>query len=270
MTTRALLRTFAPSLILSLAICAGCGPKPPSVLLETPAELPADLGDKKLFHTPQAYIYTRDELAAGEMDRMVADVASYVKRKHGRELGKGLVLIMDPKDAPIAATIEDQLILERDPSIMVTKPRHPKTVEETRSRMVDEGIPERPMVRGASLPLPGSKRRDLGLGGFNSPWAIAVPSHELAVESGVEVGVGALRKKRPDISEEQARKLAGSFSNSFAKPFEIVRPIPLFVYWAQAQSDWPDDQRREAILAFIKHVYRSNWLPVPSDDELQW
>lgn len=270
MTTRAFLRTFVPSLILLMSICAGCGPRPPKVLLDSPAEMPADLGEKKLFHTPQAYIYARDELAAGEMDRMVKDVASYVKRKHGRELGKGLVLIMDPKDAPIASTIEDQLVLERDPSIMVTKPRHPKTVEETRSRMIDEGIPERPMIRGASLPLPRSKQSDLGLGGSDAPWAIAVPSHDLAVESGVEVGVGALRKKRPDITEEQARKLAGSFSNSFAKAFEIVRPIPLFVYWAQAQSDWSDDQRREAILAFVKHVYRSNWLPVPSDDELQW
>lgn len=263
-------RAALASVIVAVSIMAGCGPKPPSVLLETPAQLPADLGEKKLFHTPQAYIYARDELAAGEMDRMVKDVASYVKRKHGRELGKGLVLIMDPKDAPIAATIEDQLVLERDPSIMVTKPRHPKTLEETRSRMIEEGIPERPMIRGASLPLTGTKRRELGLGGSDAPWAIAVPSHDLAAESGVEVGVGALRKKRPDISEEQARKLAGSFSNSFAKPFEIVRPIPLFVYWAQSQSDWPDDQRREAILAFIKHVYRSNWLPVPSDDELQW
>lgn len=268
MTTRAFLRTFLPSLILLMSVCAGCGPKPPKVLLDSPAELPADLGEKKLFHTPQAYIYARDELAAGEMDRMVADVASYVKRKHGRELGKGLVLIMDPKDAPVAATIEDQLVLERDPSIMVTKPRHAKSPDEIRKRLVDEGIPEGPSLRAASLPLPTSKCRELGFGGVHAKWAVAVPSNELAQECAVEITVGALKKKRPDIPEEKTRSLARSLSLS--KPFEVGRSIPIYVYWAQSQADWTDDQRIDAIQRFIKYTLRSNWLPVPSDDELQW
>lgn len=201
---------------------------------------------------------------------MVQDVASYVKRSHKCELGKGLVVVMDPQDTPIAGSLEDQIMLERDPSILLTKPRHPKGVEDVRKRMVEEGIPERPMVRGASLPLPKGKLRDIGLSEISVPWAIAIPSHELAMECGVDVGIAALRKKRPDISEEQARKVAGAVSNSLAKAFEVVRPIPLFVYWVQMQPDWQDDQRREAILDFIKHVYRSNWVPVPSDDELQW
>ncbi|MBE7507634.1 MAG: hypothetical protein HS101_15295 [Planctomycetia bacterium] len=261
-------RAALASVIVAVSIMAGCGPKPPSVLLETPAQLPADLGEKKLFHTPQAYIYARDELAAGEMDRMVKDVASYVKRKHGRELGKGLVLIMDPKDAPIAATIEDQLVLERDPSIMVTKPRHAKSPAEVRNRLVDEGIPEGPSILAASVPLPTSKCRELGIGGTQAKWAVAVPSNELAQECAVEITVGALRKKRPDLPEEKTRSLARSLSLS--KPFEVGRSIPIYVYWAQSQADWTDGQRIEAIQRFIKYTFRSNWLPVPSDDELQW
>lgn len=255
---------------LCLAILAGCGPRPPKVLLDAPNELPTELAGRALFHTPQAYIYARSDLAAGEMDRMVKEVATYIERKHDRELGKGLVIVMDPQDTPIAATLEDQFLFETDPSIMVTRPTHLKMVEEVRNRLRDEGIPEGPSVRGTSLPIPPRKLDEMGLKSEKSKWAVAVPSKALAEQCGVEVAVGALQKKRPDISEEQARRAAGSLSGTMAKPFEINRPIPVFICWAQSQSDWSDEQRREAIREFIKHIFRSNWLPVPSDEELQW
>lgn len=259
-----------PWLGICLTVFAGCGPRPPKVVLDAPGGMPRDLAGRQLFHTPQAYIYARSDLAAGEVDRMVKDVATYIEREHDRELGKGLVIVMDPQDAPIAATLEAQFLLETDPSIMVTRPSHPKTVKEVRQRLRDEGIPEGPSVRGTSLPIPEAKLGDLGVVSVGSSWAVAVPSKDLAEECGIEVAVGALRKKRPDISEDRARRATASLSGTMAKPFEINRSIPIFVYWAQSQSDWSDRQRRDAIRGFIKHVFRSNWLPVPSDEELQW
>ena len=47
-------------------------------------------------------------------------------------------------------------------------------------------------------------------------------------------------------------------------------PADKFVSKAQRQKGWSDDQRRGAIRAYLKHVLRSNGLPVPKDEELGW
>ncbi len=253
-----------------LILAAGCGPRPPSVLLDAPLDYPADFGGRRLFHTPQGYIYARSELDAGEADRWLIEVKDYIKRHFDREMEKGVVVVMDPQDKPIAESLEDQVILERDPAIVVTPPSRPKSVEELRKKMRSEGIPERPMIRGSSVPLTARRLRDMGLDAPECPWAVAAPSHALAVECGVEVGVAAFRKQRPDMSEEQARRLARSVSGSLAKAFEIARGQPVFIVWAQRQSDWSDDQRREAIREHIRNTCSANWLPAPSDEDLQW
>lgn len=267
-------RRYLHVLTLELGFMAifasACGPQPPSKLLEAPADYPPTVGGRKLYHTPNAYIYARSEQDAGDADRWVRDLKDYIHDKYDAELEKGIILVMSPEDAPLASTLEEQMVLERDPSLMVTQPSHPKRVEEVRKRMQEEGIPEAAMVRAAPLPLTTDERRKLGLGAQNAPWAVAAPSHALAEKSGIEVGTAALRKKRPDVTEEKARSLVTSMSKSFAKPFEMVRPIPVFVLWTQRQEDWTDDQRREAIREQIKQLYRSNWMPVPKDEELEW
>lgn len=254
---------------VALAV-AGCGPRPPEVILDRPPDFPEAVGARRLFHTPNAYIYARNDVDAGEADRWVREIKSYIKRKHKADLEKGVVLVMDPADPPVIDTLEEQVLLDRDPSIMVTRPRKPKSVEEVRKRLVDEGVPEKPMVRGTSVVVPRSITKEMELKLPDVPWVVAAPSHALAIECGVEVGVGALRKKRPDISEEQARKVVRSLENSFAKPFEMVRGTPVYIAWVQRQAQWTDAERREAILDYLRHLYRSNWIPVPSEDELQW
>lgn len=252
------------------SIGAGCGPKAPKEILEAPPDYPAVLGARKLYHTPLAYIYARFDADAGDADRWLRDMQKYIRDKYDGELDKGIVVVMSPEDVPLATTLEDQMAIERDPSLMVTRPRNPKSVEDVRKRMREEGIPEAAMVRASPLPLSREELRKLGFANQSAPWAVAAPSHALAEQSGVEVGIAALRKKRPDISEEQARSVVRRMASSFAKPFEMVRPIPVFILWAQGRKDWSDDQRREAIREQIKHLYRSNWMPVPSDEELQW
>lgn len=253
-----------------LGAIAGCGPSKPSVLLETPANVPTELNGRKLYHTPQAYIYARSDKAAGEADRWVLDVKNYIKRNHKRELEKGVVIVMDPADPPFAQTLVDAYIIERDPSIVVTQPRRPKSVADLRKQMAAEGIPERASVKATTLALSRVRLEDLRLNVPVAPWATAAPSHELAVECGIEVGAGGLRKKRPDWSEEQARKAASMFKDSFAKAFEITRGNPVFIAWAQRQSDWSDDQRRDAILKYLRHTFTTNWLPPPKDEDLEW
>jgi hypothetical protein len=72
------------------------------------------------------------------------------------------------------------------------------------------------------------------------------------------------------MNEEQARKAATMFKDSFARAFEIGRGNPVFIAWAQRQSDWSDDQRRDAIRAYLRHVFKSNWLPAPKEEDLEW
>jgi hypothetical protein len=249
---------------------SGCGPARPKVLLESPAEYPDNWADRQLYHTPQGYIYARSETAAGEADEWLKEVKGYIKRKYKSELGKGVVVVMEPADEPVARTLEDELALERDPALMPTKPRKPKTVEEFRRKMADEGIPEGAMVRGATIPLPAGRLRQMGLNAAAADWAVAAPSHALAVDCGIEVGASALRKKKPDLTPEQARKGASMFGSSFAKGFEITRGDPVFVLWAQRQKDWSDDQRREAIKERMRHTCRSHWLPAPKNEDLEW
>jgi hypothetical protein len=249
---------------------AGCGPQPPKLVSETPKDVPAEFGGRKLYHTSQAFIYARSDTAAGEADRWVNDVNSYIKRNYNRDLEKGIVLVMDPADPPIAQTLEDVHLLEYDSSMMTTQPRHPKSVAEVRKQMASEGIAERATVKGTVLALPRQKLQDMRLDIHDAAWAVAAPSHELAVECGIDVGAGGLLKKRPEWSEAQARKAASAFKDSFAKAFEITRGNPVFIAWVQRQSNWSDEQRREAILKYLRHSFTSNWLPAPKEEDLEW
>ncbi|HVP10875.1 MAG TPA: hypothetical protein VMV94_06750 [Phycisphaerae bacterium] len=269
-TSRTIRMTSFWSVVTAAVFAAGCGPAKPQVILDTPTNYPAKCGDRTLYHTPQGYIYARSETAAGEADTWLKEVKKYVKQEYKRDLGKGIVVVMDPVDQPVARTIEEELVMERDPSIMPTQPRRPKTPEELRKKMADQGVPEAPMVRGTPLPLTPAKLRQMGLGVPPASWAVAAPSHELAVECGTDVGAGALHKKKPDWTPEQAKKAASMFGSSFAKAFEISRGDAVFMLWAQQQKDWSDEQRRNAILKRQRYTCQSNWLPAPKDEDLEW
>lgn len=256
--------------IAAIAYVSGCGPRPPKVVLDRPAEFPAALDGRQLFHTPNAYIYAHDELEAGEADRWVKQVGDYIQRKHDRSLGKGLVLVMSPTDRPIISTLEEQVAMEHDPSIQRTAPRHPKSVEEVRAKFTEEGISESVALRGVALPLTRAKLAALAAGVPDVPWAVAVPSEALAREVGVEMGVGIVGKRWPNIEEEQARKMLSGRAASLAKPLLVARGQVVYTLWVQQQQDWTDDERREAILKHIRDTLRANWLPVPRDEDLQW
>jgi len=92
----------------------------------------------------------------------------------------------------------------------------------------------------------------------------------LAVECGIEVGTAALRKNRPNIPEEQSRKAANMMGGTLAKAFEITRGDPVFWLWAERQREWSDDKKRDAIRDRIRHTCRSNGLPPPKDEDLEW
>lgn len=257
--------------LLWLAACGG--PAPPQTLLKLPDDYPATWKGHSLYHTPNAFIYAPDDFSAGEADRWVADVRRYVSKCFQGDLGKGVVIVLGPGDEAFAQTIEQQLALERDSEVMVTPPRKPETASEIRRRMRKEGIPEGPTVHAAAVPLTPQKLAEMGLRIHAPVWAVGAPSHERCADSGAEVMIAAFHKKQPKADEKKIRQVMSTNTyarNLGAKPFEVNRAPVLFGLWAQKQKDWSDDRRREEIRRFIKQTLRSNGLPVPKDEDLEW
>jgi hypothetical protein len=99
---------------------------------------------------------------------------------------------------------------------------------------------------------------------------VAAPSHELAVVCGMEVGAAAARKMAPKLTEDQAHKVAEMAKDKMALAFELPRLQVVFEQWVQSQPSMTDDQRRDAIRGYIRHLFRSRWLPVPDDKHINW
>ncbi len=259
------------AIVTILVAVGGCGgPKKPSAVLERPADFPASWEGHQLFNTQVAYIYAVDETSAAMAEKVVKDVAKYIKKNHDRVLPKGLVIVMEPNDPPFVTSLEEIESIQTDPDLPATKRRHPKTPAELRQELAAKGIPEAPMVRAGSIPLSARILRAHGLVLPQLPWAVAMPSRELAVASGTDVFAAALHHQKPDISVARAHEAAAKIPDMAAKAFEVNRGQPIFVLWASEQSDWSEDQRREAILAYVRATLRKNSLPVPKDEALGW
>lgn len=263
---------WMPGFVLIALAAAGCGPTPPKVLLETPKDYPADWAGRKLYHTPQAYIYARSDLAAGEADRWAKEVKDYVQQEYKRDLGKGVIVVMEPADEPVVRTLEEERALARNPEIIPTPPRKPESIEEVRKKLAENGIPEEPTMIAATVPLTKARLRQMGLEAPAAAWAVAAPSHALAAECGVPVNAGIMRKKFPGLfpTDEKALAAAEKMKDKGAQGFEITRGSVLFTVWAQQQQNWTDDQKREAIREHVRHIYRANWLPAPKEEDLEW
>ncbi len=92
--------------------------------------------------------------------------------------------------------------MELDPALIVTPPRSPKTAAEIRKRLDEEGIPEAPMARVASLPLSAARLAALGLNVPRADWAVVAPSHALASQF-----ARPRREGRADRAGDAARRI---------------------------------------------------------------
>lgn len=262
-------RIFCAALLCAAA--GGCGgPKKPTTVLEPPPDFPATWEGHQLYNTKLAYIYAENEASAAMAESVVKDVAKYIKKKHDRVLPKGLVIVMVPDNRPFAESLDDVEAIQTDPELPATKRRHPKSPAQLRSELEAKGVPETPMVRAGSIPLSARLLRTRGLSLPPLPWAVAIPSRELAVNAGTQIFAAALHHQKPNIPLERARDAASKMPDMAARAFEVNRGQPIFVIWASEQSDWTDDQRREAILAYVRSVLKKNSLPVPKDEALGW
>lgn len=93
------MRDAVPTILLmAIAILPGCAP---AVLLDNPPDWPGDWAGRRLFNTPDAFIYAADDLAAGETDRLVRTVVEDFRNQTQREASKGLILVTGEGDPPL-------------------------------------------------------------------------------------------------------------------------------------------------------------------------
>lgn len=83
---------------LLLALLVGCAPR---VVLERPANWPAEWRQRALFNTPGAFIYARNPQFAGEADRWLQSVRRQFERDAGVPPTKGILLVSDVGAPPL-------------------------------------------------------------------------------------------------------------------------------------------------------------------------
>lgn len=225
---------------------------------------------REAFDTRHAYVLARTEQGAKNAQRLATQVADYIRKVHQRDLRKGLIVVVEPGDDPVARTLEDRLAMEQDPGLIKSPPRRTTTAAEIRNELNRGGLPERATLCGSSYPLPAARRRALQAPIPEVPWALVVPSDAMCNEAASDTVVAGMRRQRPDLDAEAARRAASLYVGQASKSFKLARSSQLFIVWANQQADWSDAQRREAIRTFIKKLMTAAGLPAPTDDQMDW
>ncbi|MFQ5425051.1 MAG: hypothetical protein ACE5F9_13875 [Phycisphaerae bacterium] len=241
--------------VLIAAVCAlgaGCGPH---TLLRPPSGLPDRLSGRILWHTPHAYIYAADKTVAGETDRWIASLAGHVRRTYGKDLGKGLVIVIDKKESPVVPSIEELLRLERlaAPPVAKAESRQPDAAEQ-RKKLADSGMSEVLARRITPVVLDDAALAAAGVPPDQLPkdvaWRITAPSHRLMDSAVWQFAPKALEKKK---GKAFAIATAWAWPLAFpeaAKVFRLARDVLVFQRWCRRQPGWSPERRRREVTRF--------------------
>lgn len=162
----------------------GCGP---AQLLDNPAGWPETLAGRRLYHTPNAYIYASSDAAAGEIDRQYQQIADDFHRQTGAEArGKPLLIVIDSDDPPLFEKVEDfyAIAVRQDPNASRdytgVNIRLAESAEEYEAMIAEAGLRGDDLLAMMPLPLEKSDLADtLGMppeAAREPAWAMAVPT----------------------------------------------------------------------------------------------
>lgn len=231
-----------------LALCAGCGP---GKLLERPADMPAELNGRQLWHTERAYIYAKSEATAGETHRWIGEVARHIQRTYDRELGKGLVIVVDEQESPFVDSLDELIRLQAQTARAAGVELHEMpNAEAHRQKLRDAAMSEDLVCRITPFEL---DRQALSAGGFpptlpdDVAWSICCPSQALMQSAMWEFGPKAVEKKQ---GKAFAVATAWAWPLAFAeasKAFRLGRDVLVFELWTIRQPDWSVPKRRDEI-----------------------
>ncbi len=246
-------RTAIVFLGLMFAGLVGCGP---GKLLPNPDTLPEKLGPRVLWHTPVAYVYAADKTVAGEAEGWISELAAHVRRTYGRELGKGLVIVVDKGEPPGIPSLEELVRWQRRTGLASGVPAADlPTVEAQRRKLAESGMSEETLCLITSAVPDDTALLHLGLPSNLPPdvaWRMCCPSHRLMDAAVWDFAPAALEKKK---GKSFAVVTAWAWPLAFpeaAKVFRLARDTLAFELWTQRQQGWSREQRATELARYVK------------------
>lgn len=247
-------RIAAPTVVLFFLV--GCGPARPKIVLDAPEDAAAQWQGRTLYHTPQGYIYARDEAIAGETDAWIRDVQGHVARTYRGRIGKGLVLVTDTDDPqPVVGSLEELQRLEAV-APLTPRPASRPSVIERRKRLDESGMNEAMACQVATVPLDVTLLDRIGLPRAGLPadieWMMTCPSNRLAAKVTREFAPKAIEKKKGKAFLLLAAPAMPAACVEAAKVFQLMRDALAFDLWAARQQDWDDGRRGRESDRYVK------------------
>jgi len=247
----------------------GCAPVK---LLDPPVGWPVEWKSRKLFNTPNAYIYAGNNAAARQVDEIAERVnREFQKRTDGR-LIKGLLLVNDVDEEPVIADHQayTKLMLNRSAAARnqaLTDAQLEAQYAKIRQTMADQGTQAEMELLMTPVSL---GRRDLTrMLGFESnvsdsvAWSAVIPTSALIEHANRENMQSELHNRKiglvlqvplaPIILFEERLRNAKAF---------VARDVAMFRSLAQQQADWSEEKRQDETLAYMERKLNETLLPV--------
>jgi hypothetical protein len=253
-----------PATALLLLVTGACAP---SVLLDRPDEWPAQWRDRRLYHTPNAFIYASSAAAAGEVDRLLVEVTGAFRSRTPGQPEKGLIVVTDTGDPPIADG-ETQLRIVEQPErksattqsaglVVTSRPSdsHDGIDEEDRREFAKLGLSIELLLAGTPF---GIRHADL-TGGLGLPpaaaqsakWAAAMPTRAMCRSMMSKTMSAALKQEEVTLAQ---RLLIAPWlpllESIAADELAAARRTVLFERLVSSQAGWTDDQRAAYLADF--------------------
>ena len=233
----------------------GCGP---SKLLENPASLPSASDGRRLWHTPRAYIYASDRARAGETDRWLGELADYVRDAHGRELGKGLLIVVDKGEPAVLSSLDELKRLKRlipKLSLGDDSVEEESSSEEDREDLDDSELTEEQLCRLMPVPIDEVILRRLGIAGELPPdieWRMCCPSKRQIESIFWRMIPAAIKKEGGTAMMILTAWLWPIVVPMVSEAVLMTRDTVLFALWSARQDDWSKEERGRAVKEFTK------------------
>jgi len=244
----------------------------PAKLLDPPAGWPVEWKNRKLFNTPNAYIYAGNDAAAGQVDEIAARVGrEFQKRTDGRPV-KGLLLVNDVDEEPVIADHEayTKLMLTRSAAALdqeLTDAQLEAQYAGIRQTMADQGTEAEMELLMTPVSL---GREDLTqMLGFESnvsdsvAWSAVISTSALIEYANRENMQSELHSRKiglvlqvplaPIILFEERLRNAKAF---------VARDVAVFRNLAHQQAGWSEEKRQDETLAYMERKLNEALLPV--------
>ncbi len=245
----------AAAWLLGAAACGGCGP---AVLLDRPGEWPAEYAGRRLYNTPNAFIYASSVEAAGEADRLALEVARRFSSETGGRATKGLLFVQDRHDGLLLAEPQAMFELLHEGEVSQAAASAPAdgaaspTWEEQKREFAEIGVPAETMLGCVGFVI-RKNLLDSRLGlpqaaATQSGWAATLPTRGRCGAAAREMLDAVLR--RSDLSLAQ-RLIVAPWTPLLealtADTLIDAREMALYAGQVSAQADW-SAERKQTVL----------------------